>query len=540
MGQQNTKVAVAQTAARQEDSPSTEILELFEQANLSIKPPSAVVIGASIAGLQIARDLAAGGFAVDVLDSSREVGGREAHNCIPVVGYVPPPFWQEFSVAKALLQGLIPYAQPFIISRESALSSVVSARIHQWLWGRFCCRSTPQSALATSRQLAEGSVQVIDEMIQAYPQLGKFAVKSKSCFIADEAGGLSQGQYWIDPVGWSQELAAICQNQHGVNFRLGERVASLSGDIRHDSEIIDNVYITNAETGVNSSGHYDVVVVAAGIASRSLVADFMQLPLLPLSGFRIDFPSLLEKDPAESLRRRVLKAVCSSENEFATACSNPWGKIISRNGVLALRDPSSMISVLGLYSFNTKNSREFSDSKYIIKSMSSQLRINGFADYGTRVAEVLEDALPEASSGLMSATRFVRSVTPDGLPVASVCGNTFNGFVCAGFGGHAATFAPAAARSLSAMILKKAAASDVPASHYRLGLHKALPPIDLASPTFGEKLTAVENWIYNSPNPVFERLGKFLYEAATGDSILPPTVRYHLLSFMQEKPLLKK
>ena len=571
MGQQQIKAEAAEPKLKTPDPASLP----------EIIAPTAVVIGANMAGVQIAHDLAVAGFKVDVLDRAAQVGGRDAHQCIPVVGYVPPPVVVSVSIRQCLLRGIFPNAHPLIISREHPLEGLFSLRIHQWLWGRFCSRSTTASVEEASQLLARRSRDVLEEMMTKYPTLRPFARRSETGFfltncgsgrdggsaqvtanttsggdVSHRDGQVSSHQWWIDPIRWTTELARLCQEQHGVRFLLGERVVSLYGDVRKDSEYISTVFTSNDETGENRPRLYDVVVVAAGSETRKLVAPFMQLPLLPMAGFRLDLPPLGDGEIANERQysRRLIQAASSREGNSSEGSGNPktqsegWATVLSKNGLVLLRNQpgsSPACSLFGLYSFSAKRDWRNSQPGYVLHTLASQLRINAIVEAtGEDVAQVLDDVAKDLVSAPPAADspqvcRYVRNVTPDGLPIASFCGNTYNGFVCAGFGGHSATFGPGTARLLTEIITKTISPESSPVSHYRLGMHKGLPPIE-TRPWVRDSFERVELQVYNSIQPISSYIKKLLIEVAYGDNVVPAIVRSILITSTADAPHLRK
>ncbi|RNF20845.1 uncharacterized protein Tco025E_03575 [Trypanosoma conorhini] len=431
--------------------------------------PTVAVIGAGMAGVHAAYELAQLGFRVTVFEQRRAVGLGETQYAFPFVGVgLLQPYIHALRMGRELLHGTLKVACPDIISAEGSWNSFFSAAIHRWLWARRWNTLTDAQVMQYTNNLSRLSVDVVEDLARRHRSLSPY-ILSRSVSVgtfdptAGGAGGVDiaatahSRPLLIDPVGWTRELARIAQRQYGVEFLLGERLVDSTTYLRYSAEMVSTLRFareTDGHTEFNNR-RFDVVVLTAGTHTGPLTWGSSQLPIIGLSGCSVALKansSAVASSPLAGALDRVAPGLVSlSPGSHLVAYKLPARDDAESNA-------EDSIILQGLMSFDSTVKSE-ANVVGMLKCLEKYLRVKcslhlpllqEYQQQRPRVDEVAEAA--SAPIPHMRAARYIRSFTPDGVPLITNNGAAFNSFVCAGFGDHVADMAPGSARILAKLI----------------------------------------------------------------------------------------
>ncbi|KPI90578.1 hypothetical protein ABL78_0338 [Leptomonas seymouri] len=510
MGQQGSRIAsvIVPTSTEETQKP----IDL--SGRVSLAAPNAAVIGAGVAGVHVAYELAKIGFKVTVFERHNDIATGETQHSLPFVGVgLVEPALTRATLRSEILRGMLfPAVCPDLIAREHLFHTVTNPVVYRWMWGRFCSCFTDKEVMCYTNNLSRVSHSVMRDLVNKYPHLQEHVFAGPVTVLNEkkEVAATAHGEpFMVDPVRWTRAMADICRSQFGVNFALGERLESTNTYLKYDVESMKSIRISrrdplNPDQRVFASEIYDVVVVAAGSSVGTITLPNSSLPIIGLSGLStvVQQPTGALKDALWSLFQRRLPAhrsdacdtVPSATDSTMAASAAAAASSRPPPGTLALLSSScslyaytwpgansantdvsvvpSMLQckgmqatqhyvVQGLLSLDTTlKSRSGSIVKKQLERLESYLRIKcgtSVPFYSSTPAET-DDA--PARAGCSSSSRhnnvrvaeYVRAFTPDGVPLIDHNGGAFNCFVCCGFGDHAMDFAPGAAKVLGKLV----------------------------------------------------------------------------------------
>ena len=296
----------------------------------------AIVIGAGIIGVTTAYHLQQRGVGVTVIDREPDVACSTSRGNAGVIapGYVTP--WAAPGMPTKILKYLFRSASPVIYRPK------FNARQWQWVvrWLGECQLNRyrinkermqriayySRSCLEQFRAIhpfeygrSQGYLQVFrtafdEEMAKPALQILAEAGINHRLLTARECVEIEPGLQWAkvqpasglylpdDEAGdcavFAQQLRSLCEAS-GVRFRFDTQVEALQGSRAG----IDGVVVRGAQQ-VRQAIQADVVVVAAGVESRDLLAPFgIDVPLYPIKGYSATFAV---SDPEKAPRAAVM------------------------------------------------------------------------------------------------------------------------------------------------------------------------------------------------------------------------------------------
>lgn len=447
--------------------------------DFDLSAPTAAVIGAGIAGVHVAYELAQLGFRVTVFDQRRTVASGETQYALPFVGVgLLHPYIHTLRMSRELLRGTLTFACPDIIFWEDSWNSFFASAIHRWLWARRWGTLSEEQVMRYTNNLSRLSVDVVEDLCRRHQSLtphvlsrdvsvgvfsprGNGTVTTGSDVAVGETGVMTrttahQRPLMIDPVGWTRALARICHKSYGVEFALGEKLLDSTVYLRYDVEMVSTLRFSREVDGRKEyhTRHFDLVVLTTGAQTGSLTWNSSQLPIIGLSGCSV----ALQASPSGALAplKRMLTAASPgflslSQSGHLVAYETPRNEdgVENTEGSLVLQ---------GLLSFDTTTKTGFSVTG-TLRRLERYLRVKSGLELpllqvfqqqqqGGMDVDVREATTPSYTH----AARYIRAFTPDGVPLISNNGAAFNFFVCAGFGDHAADMAPGSAKVLAKLV----------------------------------------------------------------------------------------
>ncbi|RNF08384.1 hypothetical protein TraAM80_02844 [Trypanosoma rangeli] len=210
---------------------------------------------------------------------------------------------------------------------------------------------------------------------------------------------------------------------------------------------------TNGHTKFNNR-RFDVVVLTAGAHPGPLTCGSSQLPIIGLSrcyvAFTANSGAVASTPLADALERVApgMVALSSSGNLVAYKVSDGGG---------AESIAEDRFIVQGLMSFDS-TSKSVVNVVGMLKRLEKYLRVRCGLDISLlpeyQKQRLQRDGVAEgaAQPNHMTVTRYIRSYTPDGVPLIANNGAAFNCFVCTGFGDHVADMALGSAKILAKLI----------------------------------------------------------------------------------------
>ncbi|CAJ1013071.1 Pyridine nucleotide-disulfide oxidoreductase/FAD dependent oxidoreductase [Leishmania naiffi] len=504
MGQRGSRMPPVDTPVG--DSVSPNLTE-----RLSLTAPSAAVIGAGVAGVHVAYELARLGFKVTVFERRGDIAGGETRDSLPFVGVgLIEPSLTRTALRNEVLRGMMfPTTCPDLIAREHLFNTLLNPVVYRWMWGRARSCFSDVEVMAYTNNLSCVSHSVVCELVKKYPHLHQHVFAGPITVLNEQkepAVTAHAAPLMIDPVGWTRALADVCARYYGVQFALGERLEDTVTYLKYNVESTRSIRVSkpdplHPEQRLFACEGYDVVVLAAGASTGTMTLPNSRLPVLGLSGLSavVQQPNGALKDAIRSLfqgkPRRRSSAAATSFSPGADALSNGDGVVGSlarpTSGTLALL--SSHCSLYGYTWPSTSSSTNSHDglegsSSAVASMMQSKvlptpqdvvlqglLSLDSTAKTETRALVLrqldrLESYLrikcgwsvplssfststeTERGSNVVRVREYVRAFTPDGVPIVDHNGGSFNCFVCCGFGDHAMDFAPGAAKVLGKLV----------------------------------------------------------------------------------------
>lgn len=510
MGQLGSRTAAAAIAPANGADGSSPI-DLAE--HVSLAAPNAAVIGAGVAGVHVAYELAKIGFKVTVFERRNDIAGGETQFSLPFVGVgLMEPSLVRASLRSEIFRGMLfPSACPSLIAREHVFHTVMNPVVYRWMWGRVRSCFTDQEVMCYTNNLSRVSHRVVRDLVDKYPHLqehvyaGPVTVLNEKKEVATTAHG---EPFMVDPVGWTRAMAEVCRTQYDVQFALGERLEDTNTYLKYDVESLKSIRVSkpdtlNPEQRVFASERYDVVVLAAGSETGNITLPNSRLPILGLSGLSavVRQPTGGLKDALWTLFQRQPTAQhssgsspqsegasISSSSAAATSLARPapgtLAMLSSKCSLYAYTWPStnqidannsSVASVVranvmptaqdyvvqGLMSLdNTIKPKTDSIVVRQLERLESYIRVKCGSSvplYSPKATSAAEDTAAvgqggESATNQVHVSEYVRAFTPDGVPLVDHNGGAFNCFVCCGFGDHAMDFAPGAAKVLGKLV----------------------------------------------------------------------------------------
>ena len=215
---------------------------------------------------------------------------------------------------------------------------------------------------------------------------------------------------------------------------------------------------------------FDLIVICAGVKSRDLTWFTYPAPLLSFGGYALDIPA--SHSVVARLREKIPSLV-------GNASPDGWLQVCRATRPRAAGDVASgatppgddVVRVAGLASLDESPLEPFSvesAARIIGRRLRLHHGIDRFAEECLATSAHLEQR--DASSSVVTASRYSRAVTPDGLPIVSRLGMMKNVFMCTGFGDRSAMLAPGAARLVSHLVVARSAEDEL--TPYTLGRFK--------------------------------------------------------------------
>lgn len=505
MGQRGSRMPPVVTSAS--DSPPSNPTE-----RLSLVAPSAAVVGAGVAGVHVAYELAKLGFKVTVFERRGDIAGGETRFSLPFVGVgLIEPSLARTAFRTEVLRGMMfPTACPDLIAREHLFNTLLNPVVYRWMWGRLRSCFSDSEVMTYTNNLSCVSHSVVCELVSKYPHLHQHVFAGPVTVLNErkEAAVTAHGEpLMVDPVGWTRALAEVCRRDYGVQFALGERLEDAVTYLKYDVESTRSIRVSkpdplHPEQRLFASEGYDVVVLAAGASTGTMTLPNSRLPVLGLSGLSavVQQPSGALKDAIWSLfqckphRSTAAAATSSSPEVYAPSSHDGVTDFLARPapGTLAL-----LSSHCSLYGYTWPSSLTFSenrdggppsrssavasmmqskvlptpqdvvlqgllslDSTFKTKThtlVSRQLhRLESYLRVKCGWSVPLSSSSTSAGAGcgsnVVRVREYVRAFTPDGVPIVDRNGSSFNCFVCCGFGDHAMDLAPGAAKVLGKLV----------------------------------------------------------------------------------------
>jgi D-amino-acid dehydrogenase len=301
----------------------------------------AIIVGGGIIGVTTAHQLCQLGIRVTVIDREPDVACATSRGNAGVIapGYVTP--WAAPGMPAKILKYLFRSASPVICRPQ------FNARQWQWAmrWLRECDLQRYRINKARMQRIAYYSKSCLDQFRTAHPfEYGRSqgylqvfrsafdeAMAGPAMQILAEAGinhrlltpaeclQVEPGLKWaaIQPVSglylpddeagdcavFARQLRGVCE-QGGVSFRFGTEVLALQGSRAGVTGVI-----VRDDRQIQQALQADVVVVAAGIESRDLLAPLgITVPLYPIKGYSTTLAvTAPEKAPRAAVMDESLK-----------------------------------------------------------------------------------------------------------------------------------------------------------------------------------------------------------------------------------------
>eukprot|EP00796_Vickermania_ingenoplastis_P006733 gene6733-4827_t len=473
-------------------APSTEALKACEQDVLStfrLTQPTAAVVGAGLAGVHVAYELARIGFDVTVLEQREEIGMGSTAYSLPFCGVgVRDANLLEMRAWRDLAKGVLwRSACPNIVCRDAPLQTIFSPEFYRWLRARWRCLMDKKDVVTYSNHLSVLSRHVVEGICKEHASLRPFILPGRVQVMEAgnlQAKGSAAADYTVvssahpeplvmDPLGWTWALADLCRTKYNVKFWTSHRVEALNTRYRDNTEMISSLTFS-APVGSSSDAlpiqgtdrerttrSFDVVVLAAGAETGALTRSAVHLPVLPLTSLAVTIHS-----PSGSLSQRLLRLLHIPPPSPSTSSAIPPTCTLTAlhpgANLFGYHIPgTSSFHLNGLLSTDTTEHSEIfrglrreTRGRKLLRRMCSYLRVYNNVDLFDLEKEAAE-ALDAPSSGLTSTVYHV-GVTPDGVPIADFYGGYFNGFLCTGFGNRSPDLAPGAALVLQKLVDQQA------------------------------------------------------------------------------------
>nr|CCC94016.1 conserved hypothetical protein [Trypanosoma congolense IL3000] len=479
--------SAAGTSARK---PVTQVGEVcaddadYVLKDFNMSAPTAAVIGAGIAGVHTAYELAQLGFRVTVFEQRGDVCLGETQYALPFVGVgLIYPYINSLRIGRELLWPKLWFGSSSLVTINNSWDVLFSSLNQRWLWARRWCRLSEEEVMGLANNLSRLSVGVINDLSRKHRSLSPHVVsrdvnvqmlhpKGQDCQKALTTTSVKTAHdtpLMIDPVGWTRELARIARDRYGVEFFFSEKLLDITTYLRYDTELVSNLrFSRSVDGGVEYSNRkFDVVVLAAGEQTGKLTGESSQIPVIGLSGCSVAVqPS--RGDEIDCWRGKL---------PFQSPCLvtlSPDSHIVSyKTHVEQPAKAAETFFLQGLLSFDAVSNAASCAEKMLL-CMEEQLRrkcainlplLSKYREYN----KVLKQQAHQGNTGgvsdiqtsgasVMHVSQYTRSFTPDGIPLISKSGAAFNSFICTGFGDHAVDMAPGAAKILAKLVELEACA----------------------------------------------------------------------------------
>ncbi|KPA81679.1 putative mitochondrial hypothetical protein [Leptomonas pyrrhocoris] len=345
MGQKGSRwvSAVAPTSAEE----AQKGVDLGER--VSLEAHNAAVIGAGVAGVHVAYELANMGFKVTVFERRDDIAGGETQYSLPFVGVglVEPTLARATLRSEILRSVLFPAACPDLIAREHLFHTVLNPVMYRWMWGRLCSCFSDQEVLQYTNNLSRVSHTVVRDLVNKYPQLQKHVFAGPVTVLNEKketAATAHSEPFMVDPVGWTRAMANICRSQLGVEFALGVRLEDTNTYLKYDVESMKSIRVSkldplNPNQRVFANEMYDVVVLAAGSSTGTITLPNSRLPILGLSGLSavVQQPAGELKDALWSLFQRRPPAPRRGADADVSSIADPTTTAVAAAGAASSR-----------------------------------------------------------------------------------------------------------------------------------------------------------------------------------------------------------
>lgn len=438
---------------------------------LDLSAPTAAVVGAGMAGVHAAYELARLGFKVTVFDRHIGIGQDDSTRFSRKtvgIGNRYPYMWR-LSVWRDAPRGLLPLSVPDIYATDNAHIALLAKNVFDWAYARYVCTKKSVSyrsnqVYEASQALAAESVETIHSIASLHPQLRSYVQPlSRIAVLGDQASAdqvdtkmfpASSAPILLDTERWTAALGNICSETLGVDFRCATEVTGLHPRFLGSKEYVGAVYHKSNDTSKPARQEkFDVVVMATNSDSLMMFSAFLsKVPLVSLAGFCATLPASHPAVQTVASRSTILPP--KTESVLPTGVVDPTATLVdvaTSSGVVMEPEPSSngaKVSIRGMLSLDAC-ARDVPPPKAAAlwwERLTGCLR--------TRLNMELPSLAGETSRGVeVPATHvYTRCFSIDGAPVISRVGTVFNAFVFSGFGDQTAEFAPAGARLLASVV----------------------------------------------------------------------------------------
>ena len=288
--------------------------------------------------------------------------------------------------------------------------------------------------------------------------------------------GDSSAPITIRPLRWTQALARLCSEEYGVNFHFDSEVTSVSTESKGATRFLNGVYVLPKAAAARNGGgsmqetairthRADLYVFAAGV-TNPMVANYLTgfVPMVVTEGtasiFELersaDSPAAAPSPLVAALRATVAQQKSDgfyffpSESPIRFALSEiPFSRKHSAKSGMVVGRQHLCASALPFTQKGGPND--------VFANVLDSL----FARVSASASAALFPSLSDAAASYRSSRRtaeaardfhsytYYKTVTADGLPIASRVGSYFNTFMIGGFGDNSPALAPAAAAALA-------------------------------------------------------------------------------------------
>jgi glycine/D-amino acid oxidase-like deaminating enzyme len=458
--------------------------------------PSAIVVGAGIAGLHSAQELAQLGFKVTVVDERSDVAlgaTRYDHGVFGAGRAFAPTLWQMNCKAE-LFGSMFPMACRGLLGYETPPTMLANFGAVRWAYCRRRVETSGEHIQKAAAFLAKETESMMHKHMTDFPELQEAVIATtqvKPDAAAATAGGVMTT---IDTVKWCTTLAGILTQRYNVDFlfkheavKLNFAMSSLS-EYGHYLTLLPPAEYPGAEREA-SAINYDLMVLATGAGSNKLSWMSYPLPILAIGGYGIDVPHVAKgfEQVVDKFRR---------DGGFSTLCKGAIRVSAARPDEIS---GAPRIRVSGLASLYAAD--------FFPVAGVAQSALAARANFVDKIdmPKVADDARD------VEEFRFVRGVTPDGLPIVSRLGNVSNVFVVSGFGDDATLFAAGSAKIMSRLVTGRAV--DGEDNPFALSRFKTFRPIFAESQMKGQNYIhgrerALMGWADTTLDPMWYKFRK--------------------------------
>ena len=392
----------------------------------TLKKSTACVVGAGLAGVHVAHELAQAGFDVTVFDMNDQVGLGATSYGYPVAGKQFNPVVLETAFGVDTFACCLPGS-----CRAFGWFGVASLIRKDFFY--FMKHRSP---FYHSDKISEvwnyhsaNSAQILRDLATKYPHYLSDAIRD----ITGRSSVTNGSDNWneegvahastfpisIDNPKWAVGLAQICREKYGVKFVLGRTVTQLKFDFMLGTEYVKQICHSPTAGRVDSvisdvPCEFDVFVLTSNTSTNFLMERYLVLPLVTLAGYSATF--------GEQVLPSGITAARLSPSVVACAMDDGTTKVSGTFVLKSSRAPQVLPTPI--------------DGTLSLYRLSRHLA-------GRRVS------LP---ASVTSSTEYYRSFTSDGLPLVCQAGHLQNVFLCTGFGDDTTALAPSCAQSIGHVI----------------------------------------------------------------------------------------